>query len=134
MPRKRTWDHGGGDFREYPPNQRPDHSNPKYAGIQVIKMFQPYREIIGGTMITSRHAHREFLARNDAEEVGSHREPWQKEYDQIVADGGSDEEAAQAVKEMNNQPEDDGLTEHERGKFDISFEYQDASPAEMEAL
>ena len=134
MSRRRFWQHPDGKLYPHPPDRGPDNSNARYRGQQFIKPFVAYRNIVDGEEITTRHAHREFLARNGAEEVGTHREPWQKEYDQIIADGGSDEEAAQVVKEMNNQPEDDGLTEHERGKFDISFEYQDASPAEMEAL
>lgn len=58
------------------------------VGPMIMPDIEPYKEVIGGTMITSRSHHREFLARNNKQELGNEMPAWMKEKEYERKHGG----------------------------------------------
>lgn len=58
------------------------------AGPLIMPDIEHYKEIINGTMITSRSKHREFLARHDKQEVGNEMPAWMREKEYEGKHGG----------------------------------------------
>jgi len=124
------WLHQDGQMYAYPPDHGPIKKSDVYSGINFITLFKPYRNVIDGREISTRHQHREFLKINNCEEVGEEKPNWMRESEYLTAHGAP----VEALPRGETPIESDGLTEHERGKFDVKFEYQDVPSDLMEEV